>query len=33
MSMTPYVFAACAGAHKMGNSPIGDMMLESLTDP
>jgi acetyl-CoA acyltransferase 2 len=32
MSMTPYVLRGVRWGNKMGNAPIGDMMLESLTD-
>lgn len=32
MSMTPYVLRGARWGSKMGNTPIGDMMIESLTD-
>jgi acetyl-CoA acyltransferase 2 len=33
MSMTPYVLRGVRWGNRMGNAPIGDQMLESLTDP
>lgn len=32
MSMTPYTLRGVRWGNKMGNAPIGDMMIESLTD-